>query len=458
MFLKEALGRLDKTIRETGLSDSDSVGQYVYNRIYDGLDTDIPAEIKKNILSYLMKLPDNIGLRDLKKKLTPEEQSDLVQIINNKQIILKQAIDPIENIIHDFAVEVLKSLDSVFIADNSTEVKRMREELSDAVNQMIETGDEDPESMEILQFHLNKIKDMGKITTPMEGIVFDYEGHTYKFTGNFAPLNQILGLFKYGRKNKPLVTSESQNNTIQVLSEQDGKRIALFPGKFKPPHRGHFDYVNKIAKRPDVDEVLILVSPVDYPEVSNEQSLAIWKEYLKNGEPNITVKIADHRSPVQAVYEFVADPKSAKEGDTVLLIKSSKDVGDTRFDRAQSYAERHNPGVNVEDIVEDPIQSRDGVVYSARDMRRAVALGDRDTFLSYVPPSVDGALLWSLLHGGREEAERFIDDSIDEISTMAGGNISGASSQNQGTNTHNVYKRSVTRKPKIQRAKRQRRR
>ena len=56
VFLKEALGRLDKTIRETGLSDSDSVGQYVYNRIYDGLDTDIPAEIKKNILSIILKM------------------------------------------------------------------------------------------------------------------------------------------------------------------------------------------------------------------------------------------------------------------------------------------------------------------------------------------------------------------------------------------------------------------
>ena len=158
---------------------------------------------------------------------------------------MKQAIDPIENIIHDFAVEILKSLESIFIADNDKEVKRMRQELSDAVNEMIGTGKEDPESMDILQFHLNKIKDMGNITTPMEGVVFDYNGHTYKLTGNFAPLNQILGLFKYGRKTKPLVTSESQNNNIQVLSEEEGKRIALFPGKFKPPHRGHFDYVNK---------------------------------------------------------------------------------------------------------------------------------------------------------------------------------------------------------------------
>ena len=455
-FLKQAYGRIDRAVSEVKLSDSDTVGQYVYNRLYNGLDTEIPKEIRKNILSYILKLPDNIGLRELKKKLTPDEIGDLMDIINSKQILLKQAIDPIENIVHDFSVEILKSLQSTFIADNSAEVKRIREELSSAVNDMIENGTDDPESMEILQFHLNKIKDMGNITTPMEGVVFDYGGHVYKFTGNFAPLNQILGLFKYGRKTKPLVTSESQNNNIQVLSEKDGKRIALFPGKFKPPHRGHFDYVNKIAKRSDVDEVVIMISPVDYPEVSNAQSLRIWEEYLENGEPNITTKIADYRSPVQAVYEFVADPKSAADGDTVLLVKSSKDVGDTRFDRAQSYAERHNPGVNVEDIVEDPVQSKDGIVYSARDMRKAIADGDKDTFLSYAPPSVDQEALWNSLVPQTERLNSLIDDTIDEMSSMAGGAVAGYAGPVGGT--VKIRKRSKTQRPKVKRAKRQRRR
>ena len=234
----------------------------------------------------------------------------------------------------------------------------------------------------------------------------------------------------------------------------------MFPGKFKPPHRGHFDYVNKIAKRSDVDEVVIMISPVDYPEVSNAQSLRIWEEYLENGEPNITAKIADYRSPVQAVYEFVADPESASDGDTVLLVKSSKDVGDTRFDRAQSYAERHNPGVNVEDIVEDPVQSKDGIVYSARDMRKALSDGDKETFLSYAPPSIDGESLWNSLVSPSKRLNSFIDDSIDEISTMAAGDVSGGGAIGFGPpNTYNPYKkRSKTSRPKVRRAKRQRRR
>jgi len=263
----------------------------------------------------------------------------------------------------------------------------------------------------------------------------------------------------------PAQRNESLNTNAQVITEKEGKRIALFPGKFKPPHRGHFDYVNKIAKRSDVDEVVIMISPVDYPEVSNAQSLRIWEEYLENGEPNITAKIADYRSPVQAVYEFVADPQSASDGDTVLLVKSSKDVGDTRFDRAQSYAERHNPGVNVEDIVEDPVQSKDGIVYSARDMRKAIAERDKETFLSYAPPSIDGEALWNSLIPQTERLNSVIDDTIDEIATMAAGDVSGGSVSGGGAigfgppNTYNPYKkRSKTSRPKVRRAKRQRRR
>jgi nicotinamide mononucleotide adenylyltransferase len=261
-------------------------------------------------------------------------------------------------------------------------------------------------------------------------------------------------------KTAPAQRNESLNADAQVITEKEGKRIALFPGKFKPPHRGHFDYVNKIAKRPDVDEVVIMISPVDYPEVSNAQSLRIWEEYLENGEPNITAKIADYRSPVQAVYEFVADPESASDGDTVLLVKSSKDVGDTRFDRAQSYAERNNPGVNVEDIVEDPVQSKDGIVYSARDMRKALVDGDKETFLSYAPPSIDGESLWNSLVSPSKRLNSFIDDSIDEISTMAAGDVSGGGAIGFGPpNTYNPYKkRSKTSRPKVRRAKRQRRR
>jgi len=34
---------------------------------------------------------------------------------------------------------------------------------------------------------------------PTEGLVFRYKGHTYKLTGTFAAINQLMGIIKYGR-------------------------------------------------------------------------------------------------------------------------------------------------------------------------------------------------------------------------------------------------------------------
>ena len=456
--LKQVVSRINNEMRSEGLNNQSSILDYTFKRLMNGMDSDLPDNLKEEIVKYLLKLPGNIGLRALKKGLTPENLQDLLGIIANKKTLLQQAVEPLELAIHDFTVDLLSGLESIFISDNQKEVMRLKNELANAVKEITAVGSENPEAMAIMQRHLNKIKDFSTITTPVEAVVFDYNGHTYKFAGNFAPLNQILGMFRYGNLKRS--TKESLNRNAQVITEKDGKRIALFPGKFKPPHRGHFDYVNKIAKRPDVDEVVIMISPVDYPEVSNAQSLRIWEEYLENGEPNITAKIADYRSPVQAVYEFVADPESASDGDTVLLVKSSKDVGDTRFDRAQSYAERHNPGVNVEDIVEDPVQSKDGIVYSARDMRKALADRDKETFLSYTPPSINGEALWNSLIPQTERLNSMIDDTIEEISTMAAGDVSGGGAIGFGPpNNYNPFKkRSKTSRPKVRRAKRQRRR
>jgi len=455
--LINATRAIDREISSEGLGDNSTVLDYMFKRLLNGIDSDLPETLKEELVKYILGLPGNIGLRQLKKSVPPQDLPELQQIVATKKMLLKDAIEPLETIIHDFTVEILKGLESIFIADNSKEVMRLKAELAEAVKDITSVGAENPEAMAIMQMHLNKIKEFSNITTPVEAVVFDYNGHTYKFAGNYAPLNQILGMFRYGNLKRS--TQESLNRNAQVITEKDGKRIALFPGKFKPPHRGHFDYVNKIAKRSDVDEVVIMISPVDYPEVSNAQSLRIWEEYLENGEPNITAKIADYRSPVQAVYEFVADPKSAINGDTVLLVKSSKDVGDTRFDRAQSYAERHNPGVNVEDIVEDPVQSSDGLVYSARDMRKAIATGDKETFLSYAPPSADGEALWNSLTPQTERLNSLIDDTIDEMSTMGSGAVSGYAGGFGPPNTYDPYKkRSKTTRPKVRRAKRQRRR
>ena len=321
------------------------------------------------------------------------------------------------------------------------------------------------DAIEVMNRELRKIGGEERINSAIEGITFEYDGKVYKFTGNFAPVNQIVGMFYRSgtsekRKEKEVkkesfkrliddlifeemkeVPISSRYSDIKSEGPSTGKRTALFPGKFKPPHRGHFDFANKVARRSDVDELLILISPLDQEPVSSRESLEIWEMYLENGEPNIRVEISSYASPVQAVYEFVADPRRNTEGDKALLIKSSKDVGDTRFDGAQSYAARKNPGVEVVHIVEDPVESTEGIVYSARDMRQALLNGDFDLVKKYVPPSADYNQVINIINPPS------LDKGVkSEMSSMGGGSVSGYAGGFGPSNKFNPYRRAKNQK------------
>mgnify|MGYP001486043286 CR=1 FL=1 len=88
-----------------------------------------------------------------------------------------------------------------------------------------------------------------------------------------------------------------------------------------------------------------------------------------------------------------------KEGDVALLGKSEKDADDARFDRAQSYAERKNPGVKVDSVI-TPLFAG-GV--SGTKMRQFLSLGEKGKtdFLKNVPAfiSVSSKRIYAPLRG-----------------------------------------------------------
>ena len=99
----------------------------------------------------------NIGLRAIKEGLKPEDLQDISNIVDNKNMILLEAIEPIESAIHNFSVELLRGLESRFIIDSGAEVHRIQKEVAKAVKAITTAGTENPAAMEVMQRHLNKI-------------------------------------------------------------------------------------------------------------------------------------------------------------------------------------------------------------------------------------------------------------------------------------------------------------
>ncbi len=102
------------------------------------------------------------------------------------------------------------------------------------------------------------------------------------------------------------------------------------------------------------------------------------------------------------------------------------------------------------------MQSKEGLVYSARDLRKAIAERDKETFLAYMPPGVDGNAIWNSVIPQTERLNSLIDNTLDEMSAMSAGAVAGYAGPFGGTvKVRNKPKRE---KPKVRKAKRQRRR
>ena len=87
------------------------------------------------------------------------------------------------------------------------------------------------------------------------------------------------------------LTTENISFDTQVITEKSGKKVAILPGGFKPPHAGHYGLAKHLSSDSDVDEVVVIIgkksrfSEVDPKiELTAEQSKKLWDIYTSNDE------------------------------------------------------------------------------------------------------------------------------------------------------------------------------
>jgi cytidyltransferase-like protein len=418
-----ANARLEKVISDAGISDNQTVAEYMVSRVSDMVDKriDLPLDVKKELMKRIFK-EEGASLVKVRKLIPAGDTQmrkavdELVKAAGN---LKKAAISPVEEIVHDFSVEMLKGLESAFILDNKAEVGRLRAELQKAIEAIEASGSD--EAMAILQKQMSKLKSIEGVSTAAEGFVFDYDGVTYKFTGNFAPMNQLLGLFKYGRGNVP---------ALRKLDEEEqtgGQTVAVVPGAFKPPHRGHLEMVKHYANL--ADKVVIMVSPLPRRTPSGRDidfsvSKAIWNLYLRDAGLSNKVEVirSPVNSPVSATYQFVANednkPEMAQPGDIVIPGCSTKGGDEARF--KANFEKYAREGVMIEDPISCAFVASSDDALSARDFRAALDAGAG--LEDFIPDETSPEEVLSIL--GVEPGPEV---PLDEMSSMAAGSVAGYS-------------------------------
>lgn len=175
------------------------------------------------------------------------------------------------------------------------------------------------------------------------------------------------------------------------LKEQQGRKIGLFPGSFKPPHKGHFNNIKHFADQ--VDELYVIVSEPSEKsarktpmgkKVTGKKAAEVLDQYITN-LPLDNVQVIVNPQPVKYVLDFLNE--QTQPGDDVLLGVGG--VGDDakRF----SMAEKYTPEGVTFHISEAPMTPGDeGSKLSATDFREILDDLTIDKLMPYIPDEFKG--------------------------------------------------------------------
>jgi len=198
-ILSTAIAQIDEAVSAAGVKSSATLGDYLRAKMQEDVaDLGVAKSVAEMIVSRCLQDEDAPNLVAIKKMSDKSDHEAITTFVKASPGLLKNYIRPIELAINDFAVELLRGLESTLINDTGAEVERLKGEVSSAISSIESSGDE--KAMTVLANQMAKLKSIESITSPVEGVVFIWKGNAYKFTGSFAAANQILGLFKYSRK------------------------------------------------------------------------------------------------------------------------------------------------------------------------------------------------------------------------------------------------------------------
>lgn len=95
----------------------------------------------------------------------------------------------------------------------------------------------------------------------------------------------------------------------QRLLEAEKYTIGVFPGAFKPPHKGHFDVVRRLADM--CDEVQVFISPKTREGITSDESYKVWELYKTLLPGNVNFLVVDE-NPVRETYDLITSNPDAK--------------------------------------------------------------------------------------------------------------------------------------------------
>ena len=172
--LKIALAKM----RRAGFSGGMTIEEYLEAGLREIVENQLPHfadHTKQDIIDRILKKTDSNGNKLYKNlnsvfKGFPEDQKTLIrEFVSKGPELLSGIVFPIEEAIHDFAVELLRGMQSAYILDNNKELERLQNELQSAIENIVNyAGPGSDEAQAVLAKQLKKVKHHDNINLYVE--------------------------------------------------------------------------------------------------------------------------------------------------------------------------------------------------------------------------------------------------------------------------------------------------
>jgi hypothetical protein len=198
------ISEISKLQRQTKCKDTDTLGTWHLRKWREFIQTtvyDIGGQIDDISTDGLAKRWAFFDKSFLLNKTNIPDETTLswAKIFDKEQSVkkMKEINRPFEFLILKFGAEVLRNVMDVMSLNPSKTAEKIRNDVKTAIN--ILSNSNNPSDIQLLKTQLKRIQAAGGIESivPLEGIVFKFGGKIYKLTGSYAPINQLLGYFKY---------------------------------------------------------------------------------------------------------------------------------------------------------------------------------------------------------------------------------------------------------------------
>jgi hypothetical protein len=199
---------IDQLRTRYNLKDTDQVTEYhrawwadVIRSKAQQLGYDIPDDVLNALIYRWGFFNKSTNISILKKQIDNLEFVTWMTEFDKKEFkqYYKQNMEPFESIFLRLGAVILRNAENFLAANPSKAVQEIKQEIAQLIKEFQTSTNTD--SIKKLEYELRRIEKLGGFDAivPVEGVVFVYKGNTYKLTGAFAPVNQILGVLKYAR-------------------------------------------------------------------------------------------------------------------------------------------------------------------------------------------------------------------------------------------------------------------